>query len=101
MPRLLPILFQVFVNSQEVRRQLDDDANLIIPIDSIANTPPYPLDRCAGDCDYDGHCAPGLFCMMNNRQEAVPGCSGTTNSGWDYCADINDFDYGFNLLPTG
>ena len=34
------------------------------------------------------------------RFKRVPGCSGVTNL-WKFCADINDFDYGFTLLPSG
>ena len=39
--------------------------------------------------------------MQNNALESVPGCNDTQINAWDYCVDINDFDYGFTLLPTG
>ena len=60
-----------------------------------------PLQRCEGDCDIDDECDDGLFCMHNNNYESVPGCTGDQQREWDYCVDINDFDYGFTLLPTG
>ena len=59
-----------------------------------------PLQRCAGDCDINTHCMSGLFCQQNTGLERVPGCNGTQNT-WDYCVDLDDFDYGFTLLPTG
>lgn len=51
--------------------------------------PPVPLDECAGDCDVDEDCGPGLFCYQRNvAYEVVPGCAGGDEdpSLTDYCA---------------
>ncbi len=91
------------MNTQLVDRP-PANPNSLLPFANIGNDPTaaqLPLRRCAGDCDIDAHCMPGLFCMQNNRLERVPGCSGGTQTTHDYCVDINDFDYGFTLLPTG
>ena len=40
---------------------------------------------CQGDCDGDGDCTGELTCFQRDGTEAVPGCSGSGNSGWDYC----------------
>jgi uncharacterized protein (DUF1501 family) len=96
-----PKPLDVFVNGGEVTRTLTNP-NPEIPVNNIASNPGsefMPLQRCDGDCDNDDHCDNGLFCHQVNGLEAVPGCSG--NSGWDYCVDINDFDNGFVMLPTG
>ena len=44
-----------------------------------------PLQRCHGDCDSDGHCALGLTCHQNSGKGEIPGCTGITNEGMDYC----------------
>ena len=75
--------------------------NPTIPVNSISKNPPYPLQRCAGDCDHDGHCDDGLFCMSRDGNEPIPGCTGSAENSWDYCADSSDFNFGFMLLPTG
>jgi len=105
-----PRPLSVFVNDQEVKRQLSNP-NTPLPLNSITSASPLPssLARCDGDCDADIDCMPGLFCMQNTGYESVPGCSvdesascpSCQKKGWDYCADINDFDYGFTVLPTG
>lgn len=91
------------MNTQEVNRSLVNP-NSLIPFSTIGldpNSSQLPLQRCAGDCDIDAHCMPGLFCMRDNpRYNRVPGCNGVTQNQWNYCVDINDFDYGFMLLPT-
>ena len=61
----------------------------------------YPLQRCEGDCDRDTDCDEELFCMSIDSIEVIPGCEGSRNAGSDFCADINDFDYAFTLLPSG
>lgn len=94
---------QVFVNDTEVFRPLDN-ANNVTSVNNIAGNPGsefMPLQRCEGDCDDDSDCDSGLFCLQHNNMEALPGCSGSRNSAWDYCVDLSDFDYGFTLLPTG
>ena len=40
---------------------------------------------CEGDCDYDSDCDVGLRCFQRDGYESVPGCSGSGQSGWDYC----------------
>ena len=105
-----PRPLSVFVNDQEVKQQLSNP-NTPLPLNSITSASPLPssLARCDGDCDKDTDCMPGLFCMQNTGYETVPGCSvdegascpSCQKKGWDYCADINDFDYGFTVLPTG
>ena len=45
----------------------------------------FPLGVCEGDCDKDSQCQPGLYCMQRGANEAVPGCSGSGESGKDYC----------------
>lgn len=91
------------MNSQEVSRKLDINANPIIKVNSIGSNPDGPLQRCEGSCgNNDKKCADGLFCMVNTGHETIPGCKGNANLGWDYCVDINDFtNYGFTLLSTG
>jgi len=91
------------VNAVEVLRPLTN-SNTPTSFNNTSSNPgpeALPLQRCAGDCDNDDHCDDGLFCMQNNKLEAVPGCIGAQTSGWDYCVDISDFAYGFTLLPTG
>jgi len=103
-----PRPLSVFVNrtgeeEEEVLRQLANP-NPLVPLNNTASNPGpefMPLKRCQGDCDNDNDCGDGLFCMQHNGNEDVPGCNETKNSGWDYCLDVNDFDYGFTLLPTG
>ena len=90
------------MNTQLVARPLVNP-NSLRPFANVGSDPAgaqLPLQRCAGDCDNNAHCMPGLFCMQNKGLERVPGCNGTQVS-YDYCVDINDFDYGFTLLPTG
>jgi len=43
------------------------------------------LGECEGDCDNDGHCQDGFMCFQRSGTTAVPGCSGTGTSDWDYC----------------
>lgn len=91
------------MNNQEVLQQLTN-ANVPNVTNSIGGSPStYPLDRCDGDCDSDDHCMPGLFCQQNSGYETVPGCinDGSQKKGYDYCVDLNDFDYGFTVTPTG
>ncbi|KAL7543207.1 hypothetical protein ACHAXR_012486, partial [Thalassiosira sp. AJA248-18] len=109
-----PLPLSVFVNTQEVL-QLPSNPNTPIPLNSFTTSSPLPssLDRCYGDCDSDVDCAAGLFCMQNNNYESVPGCSIDESitqhgdcplcqkKGTDYCVDLDDFDYGFTLTPTG
>lgn len=90
------------MNTQEIKVALSNP-NTPKNFTNIGTTPTaaqLPLQRCASDCDNNSECSNGLFCMQNNGLERVPGCIGVQNS-WDYCVDINDFDYGFTLLPTG
>lgn len=47
----------------------------------------FPLQKCQGDCDYDGDCAGLLMCFERAGTESVPGCSGSGQSGKDYCYD--------------
>lgn len=90
------------MNAQEVVRQLVNPNSVVsfVNVASDPNSTQLPLQRCGGDCDVNTHCMPGLFCQQNNGLERVPGCNGAQNS-WDYCVDIDDFDYGFTLAPTG
>lgn len=44
-----------------------------------------PCAECAGDCDSDSDCASGLVCFQRSGTTAVPGCTGTGTSHWDYC----------------
>jgi hypothetical protein len=46
------------------------------------------LGLCEGDCDSDADCASGLRCFERDGLAAVPGCSGSGSSGWDYCVPI-------------
>ena len=91
------------MNTQLVIRRPTNPKSLR-PFANIGGNPAaaeLPLERCAGDCGIDADCMPGLFCMQNQGLERVPGCGGGTQATYDYCVDINDFDYGFTLLPTG
>ncbi|KAL7542499.1 hypothetical protein ACHAXR_011825, partial [Thalassiosira sp. AJA248-18] len=98
-----PRPLSVFVNTKEVSRQLanPNDQTTIINHGSSPAEALLPLQRCAGDCDGDSDCGDGLFCLSNSNYEAVPGCIGYRPKGHDYCVDINDFAFGFTLLPTG
>jgi len=44
-----------------------------------------PLQVCHGDCDHDGHCAPGLTCHQQNQKDPIPGCAGVPHEAMDYC----------------
>ena len=94
------------MNTQEVFRE-PTNPNHLVALNNIASNADkigsefLPLQRCEGDCNNDDDCVHGLFCMQKDKRESVPGCSGTQMSKWDYCVDINDFGYGFTLLPTG
>lgn len=94
----------MFVNGVAVLRELTNP-NSIGDVSNLGSSPPldsFPLQRCEGDCDNDSHCTKGLFCMQRNGYEATPGCVDTSvKRGYDYCMSIQDFDYGFTLLPTG
>ena len=43
----------------------------------------------SSDCDTDAECGPGLVCMQRSGDEAVPGCTGESTFGEDYCYDPN------------
>lgn len=43
------------------------------------------LGECQGDCDSDSDCRGSLVCFKRSGYESVPGCSGSGNSGTDYC----------------
>lgn len=46
------------------------------------------LDRCAGDCDRNSHCATGLRCYQRGDNRQIPGCAKGGKGdvrGWDYC----------------
>mmetsp|Transcript_30659 Transcript_30659/g.64787 ORF Transcript_30659/g.64787 Transcript_30659/m.64787 type:complete len:1099 (+) Transcript_30659:67-3363(+) len=90
----------VFVNEQEILRQLENP-NPTVPFNNIGSNPSGILQRCDGDCDSDDECGYGLHCMHKSDPVHVPGCNDTQTDGWDYCVDINDFDYGFTLLTSG
>jgi hypothetical protein len=50
------------------------------------------LKKCIGECKSDAHCAPGLKCMVRDKGESVPGCTGRgrlTGNGYTakYCYD--------------
>jgi len=89
------------VNTQQVSRP--SNPNTQKPLTYLGGTPSdfYPLQRCEGDCDNDGHCENGLFCMQRDGNEPIPGCSGSAVFDKDYCVDVDDFELGFMLLPTG
>ena len=58
------------------------------PLDSSPGVHGFPnMPRCAGDCDKDSDCEGSLKCFQRNALEAVPGCSGSGKSKWDYCYD--------------
>jgi Ca2+-binding EF-hand superfamily protein len=51
-------------------------------------TPSEPCERCAGDCDRDADCMPGLRCFQRDGYTKVTGClSGGVHdtSDYDYC----------------
>ncbi len=66
-----------------------------IRVQNLGWEPPIPLGECAGDCDTDEDCGPGMYCYQRNSPyENVPGCLGGDEdpSLTDYCA--------FRSLPT-
>jgi hypothetical protein len=97
-----PRPLRVFINDREQTRRA---YNSPIPVVNYGGTPTdnYPLERCAGDCDNDGHCQNGLICHQNNNvpDETVPGCSQDSTSSTDYCVDPRDYTQGVLFLPTG
>jgi hypothetical protein len=97
-----PRPLSLFVNSVEV---LQTAANPIITVSVYGSNPTdhYPLERCAGDCDNDDHCAGRLICHQNNGLlgQEVPGCSGFDTGSTDYCVDPNDYTHGILFKPTG
>ena len=60
-----------------------------------ACSPSTPCDECAGDCDDDSDCSPGLMCFERERGDVsrVPGC-GAGGPG-----DIPGADYCYDPLP--
>ena len=82
-----------FINGVPFSRE---EKNPVIDVINIAKDPSpeyYPLQRCVGDCDR-GECADGLVCFQWGDDETmeVPGCDMSNGiSGWDYCADPNDY----------
>ena len=52
-----------------------------------ADTDPYPLLACRGDCDRDSDCDAGLICFKRDGFTPVPGCSGEGKENKDYCYD--------------
>mmetsp|Transcript_26813 Transcript_26813/g.58154 ORF Transcript_26813/g.58154 Transcript_26813/m.58154 type:complete len:409 (+) Transcript_26813:97-1323(+) len=48
--------------------------------------PSYKLDVCEGDCDDDNDCRGHLVCFQRDGYADVPGCSGSGDRDWDYCA---------------
>jgi hypothetical protein len=51
-----------------------------------------PCEACAGDCDNDSDCAPGLKCFQRSgsKPSDILGCPKTgQKSGWDYCYNPN------------
>jgi len=60
-------------------------------IETITAGPnPCPLQECAGDCDSDDDCAPGLFCYHRADWSisTIPGCIGRAYSNFDYCLKL-------------
>eukprot|EP00984_Skeletonema_dohrnii_P018883 scaffold8933_cov78-Skeletonema_dohrnii-CCMP3373.AAC.1 len=53
---------------------------------SEPGAPPNPLPECRGDCDDDSQCEGDLVCFQRSGVEAVPYCTGTATSGFDFCA---------------
>jgi len=43
-------------------------------------SPTSPCQKCAGDCDLDSDCMPGLVCPNRDGGEPIPGCIGTDSS---------------------
>lgn len=85
--RVLPCI--AFVNATASNHR---ELKRIRVIDSDPTPSQLPLDRCVGDCDYDGHCKSGLICFQRTRFVAVPGCSGGKQDGSlsDYCIRKSD-----------
>merc|ERR1719421_1484336 len=48
------------------------------------------LGKCVGDCDHNGHCRGNLICQQRSGHEKVPGCSGSSTAGVDFCYDPLD-----------
>jgi len=56
-------------------------------VESISLSSECPLHECAGDCDVDSDCLPGLICFQRalDDSSSVPGCRGKGINHWDYC----------------
>ena len=60
------------------------------------------MGQCAGDCDTDAHCAPGLKCYQRDRTGLpVWGCGGETVGSQDYCYDPHVYRHADTLLGKG
>ena len=64
-------------------------------------TEALPLSECAGDCDEDDDCDPGLMCFQRDSgdERSIPGCSGIDLSSTDYCIkkELVDWEYLLSL----
>jgi len=58
----------------------------------VADQGIYPLGLCEGDCDTNDDCAEGLTCFQREGYEAVPGCEGIGDEGFDYCIETTSSD---------
>ncbi|CAL6391783.1 unnamed protein product [Bathycoccus prasinos] len=61
------------------------DKKYVVDLTNNLGTNSYGM--CEGDCDKDSDCDAGLKCFQRNKFESVPGCSGKSKKGWDYCID--------------
>lgn len=54
-------------------------------LDSSPGVSGTRMGHCQGDCDTDSDCMGELKCFQRSGYTAVPGCSGSGTSNWDYC----------------
>lgn len=59
-------------------------------LESYGENPICILNDCAGNCNTDADCFPGLFCQQRTNGETVVGCLGEPMSdSYNYCTSFN------------
>ena len=59
-----------------------------------------PCTECQGDCNNDEDCADNLVCFARLDDGNVPGCTGTGETGTDYCIQASTLTVAPTTSPT-